>query len=150
MSVGIINGDLSQTKAKYICYPVDCQGRDSCGLGGMIQEKFPEAFWKYKSRCEKGAYLGTTQYVLSNGKFIVNMFVQSDSGCNNSKCVDLDALIGCLAEIHSAIPDGNVIAMPYKAGCDMDDEEWAVIYNMIDRELGQDYTIELWKLTTEV
>lgn len=150
MSVGIINGDLSRTKARYICHSVNCQGRMNSGLGEMAWEKFPEAFEKYKSRCEKGAYLGITQYVLSNNKFIVNMFVQLNSGCNGNKCVDLNALIGCLAEIHSAIPDGNVIAMPYKAGCDMDDEEWAVIYNMIDRELGQDYTIELWKQTTEV
>lgn len=146
MSVRIINGDLSRTKARYICHPVNCQGRMNSGLDKMVWEKFPEAFEKYKSRCEKGAYLGITQHVLSNDKFIVNMFVQSGSGCNNSKCVDLDALIGCLAEIHSAIPDGNVIAMPYKAGCDMDDED----YNMIDRELGQDYTIELWKQTMEV
>lgn len=148
MSLRIINGDLSQTKAKYICYPVNCQGRDSCGLGGMVREKFPEAFEKYKSRCEKGAYLGMTQYVLSGGKFFINMFVQSNSG--SDKCVDLDAIIGCLAEIHSAIPDGSVIAMPYGVGCGQDSGDWETICNIIDRELGQDYTVELWKQTTEV
>ena len=150
MSLRIINGDLSQTKAKYICYPVDCQGRDLCGLGRMVREKFPEAFEKYKSRCEKGAYLGMTQYVLSDGKFFVNMFVESGSGCDGSRCTDLDALIGCLAEIHSAIPDGSVIAMPYKNGCGISNEGWETICALIDRELGQDYTVELWKQTMEV
>lgn len=147
MSIKIIDGDLFSTKARYICHQVNCQGRMGSGVAKTVRSKFPEAFEQYKKVCEKGAYLGLTQYVLSNGKVIINMFAQNRYGYDKARYTDYDAFMACLAEIHSAVPNGSTIAMPYKIGCGLGGGDWETIYSMIDRELGQDYTVELWRLT---
>ena len=71
MSIKVIDGDLFSTKARYICHQVNCQGRMGSGVAKTVRSKFPEAFEQYKKVCEKGAYLGLTQYVLSNGKVTI-------------------------------------------------------------------------------
>lgn len=147
MAVKIIDGDLFSTDAKYICHQVNCQGRMGSGVAKIVRSRFPEAFEKYKEACDKGyAYLGKTQYVLSNGKVIINMFAQDRYGYDGAKYTDEDAFLTCLVEIHSAIPDGSTIAMPYKIGCGLGGGDWDTIYWMIERELGQDYNVELWRL----
>ena len=80
MSIKIVDGDLFKTSAEYICHQVNCQGRMGSGIAKIVRSRFPEAFEKYREVCSKGqARLGLTQYVLSNGKVIVNMFAQERS-----------------------------------------------------------------------
>lgn len=145
MSVKIIDGDLFSTAAKYICHQVNCQGRMGSGVAKTVRQKFPEAYKRYKEACDKGVYLGKTQYVGSNGKVIINMFAQDGYGYDGDRYTNYDAFLECLVEIHSAIPKGQTIAMPYKIGCGLGGGNWDTIYHMIDRELGQDYTVELWR-----
>lgn len=148
MAVKVIDGDLFSTDAKYICHQVNCQGRMGSGVAKIVRNRFPEAFEQYKRACEKGVYhLGLAQCVLSNGKVIINMFAQDKYGYDGVRYTDYDAFMKCLMEIHSAIPEGRTIAMPYKIGCGLGGGDWETIYAMIDRELGQDYTVELWRLT---
>lgn len=149
MSVKIIDGDLFSTDAKYICHQVNCRGRMGSGVAKIVKSRFPEAFEQYIAACDKGAYLGLTQYVKSGGKVIINMFAQDKYGFDGARYTDYDAFMKCLAEIKSAIPSGRTIAMPYKIGCGLGGGDWETIYNMIDRVLGQDYTVELWRLEVQ-
>ena len=146
MAVKIIDGDLFSTSAKYICHQVNCQGKMGSGVAKIVRSKFPEAFEQYKKACSRGGYLGLTQYVATNGKVIINMFAQDRYGYDGARYTDYDAFMKCLAEIHSAIPDGRTIAMPYGIGCGLGGGDWNTVYGMIERELGQDYTVELWRL----
>lgn len=146
MSVKVIDGNLFDTDVKYICHQVNCQGRMGSGVAKTVKLKFPEAFEQYKKACSSGYCLGMVQYVLSNGKVIINMFAQDRYGYDGKQYTDYDAFMKCLAEIHSAIPSGRTIAMPYGIGCGLGGGSWDVIYSMIVRELGEDYTVELWRI----
>lgn len=147
MAIKIIDGDLFSASARYICHQVNCQGRMGSGIAKVIREKFPEAFQKYKEECKKSACLGHVQYVLSNGKIIINMFAQDRYGYDGARYTDYDAFMNCLSEIKSAVPNGATIAMPYKIGCGLGGGDWNIVYGLIDQILGQQYTVELWRMS---
>ena len=146
MAVKIIDGDLFSASSRYICHQVNCRGRMGSGIAKVIRDKFPEAFEKYKEECKKGACLGHVQYVLSNGKIIINMFAQDGYGYDGARYTDYDAFMNCLLEIKSAVPNGATIAMLYKIGCGLGGGAWNTIYGFIENFLGHDYTVELWRL----
>lgn len=145
MSIKIIDGDLFDTDAKYICHQVNCQGRMGSGVAKTVRKKFPEAFEQYKKECSKGGCLGSVQFVASNGKIIINMFAQDRYGFDGKKYTDDDAFVKCLAEIQSAVPDGVTIAMPYKIGCGLGGGDWGTILSYIENILAHHYEVELWK-----
>lgn len=147
MAVKIVNGDLFTTNAKYICHQVNCQGRMGSGVAKVVRFQFPEAFSAYREVCAKGlARLGLTQYVASKGKVIINMFAQERYGYDGKRYTSYKAFSVCLENIHRSVPCGSTIAMPYKIGCGLGGGVWDVIYEMIQDELGRDYTVELWRL----
>lgn len=146
MAVKVINGDLFATNAKYICHQVNCQGRMGSGVAKTVRSEFPEAYTQYREACSKGSCLGMAQFVASNGKVIINMFAQNRYGYDGRRYTDYNAFMNCLSEIRDAVPGGETIAMPYGIGCGLGGGDWATVYGMIERELGQDYTVELWRI----
>ena len=44
MPVQIIDGDLFQTHAKYICHQVNCQARMGSGVAKQVRAKYPEVY----------------------------------------------------------------------------------------------------------
>lgn len=147
MSIRIVNDDLFKTKAEYICHQVNCQGRMGSGVAKIVRSRFPEAFEKYKKVCSEGkARLGLTQYVVSKGKVIVNMFAQERYGYDGGRYTSYEAFAMCLEDIHRSVPKDSTIAMPYKIGCGLGGGNWDIIYEMIECELGRDYHVELWRL----
>lgn len=146
MPIKVIDGNLFDTTAGYICHQVNCQGRMGSGVAKTIREKYPEAFQKYLELfVKRGSPLGRAQFVQSNGKVIVNMFAQDRYGYNGARYTDYNAFMRCLAEIRRVVPIGATIAMPYKIGCGLGGGDWGTIYRMIEHELGTDYIVELWR-----
>nr|WP_290461251.1 macro domain-containing protein [Acutalibacter muris] len=147
MSIKVIDGDLFDTTAPIICHQVNCQGRMGSGIAKIVRSRFPEAFEKYREVCSKGqARLGLTQYVLSKGKVIINMFAQERYGYDGRRYTSYKAFEMCLEDIHRSVPSGSTIAMPYKIGCGLGGGNWDTVYEMIESELGRDYHVELWRL----
>lgn len=152
MSIKIIEGDLFNTTAKYICHQVNCQGRMGSGVAGQVRMKFPEAYKAYSDICNGEQsltnplwLLGKSQFVrCSNGVTIVNMYAQGHYGYDGKQYTDYDAFQKCLREIRDTVPVGSVIAMPYKIGCGLGGGDWAVILELLKDELS-DYDIELWR-----
>ena len=64
MPVQIIDGDLFQTHAKYICHQVNCQARMGSGVAKQVRAKYPEVYNAYVGFCneERNAF-GQTQFV---------------------------------------------------------------------------------------
>lgn len=87
MPVQIIDGDLFQTNAKYICHQVNCQARMGSGVAKQVRAKYPEVYNAY----------------------------------------------------------GETIAMPFKIGCGLGGGDWNVILGLIQKELSDKYTVELWR-----
>lgn len=76
MPVQIIDGDLFQTHAKYICHQVNCQARMGSGVAKQVRAKYPEVYDAYVGFCnEESNAFGRVQFAQANdGKVIVNMF----------------------------------------------------------------------------
>jgi len=152
MSIKIIDGDLFNTKAKYICHQVNCQGRMGSGVAKQVRVKFPEAYKAYSDRCngEKSMKdplwtLGKAQFVrCSNGVTIVNMYSQGNYGYDGKQYTDYSAFQNCLHEIRKTVPTDAVIAMPYKIGCGLGGGDWNIVMELIEKELP-DHTVELWR-----
>ena len=51
MSIHIINGDLFETTAKYICHQVNCKGKMGSGVAKQIRERYPEVYSAYRLEC---------------------------------------------------------------------------------------------------
>ena len=90
--------------------------------------------------------LGQTQFVQANdGKVVVNMFAQSNYGYDGKLYTDYTAFQSCLKRIKLTVPAGETIAMPFKIGCGLGGGDWNVILGLIQKELSDKYTVELWR-----
>jgi len=155
MPVKIIDGDLFDTQAAYLCHQVNCQGKMGSGVAKQIREKYPLAYMFYKKWCsdcsESSRLLGKVQIVMvNNGDFrpmaICNLFAQDMYGYNGKCYTSYTAFQSCLLELKESIPFGATIAMPYKIGCGLGGGNWDIISEMIEKTLGDTHTVELWRL----
>lgn len=168
MAVKVVDGDLLSTKAKYICHQVNCQGKMGSGVARQIRGKYPTVYRWYKVKCSEGArekerlgvskspLLGQVQMVYKedypvgksdiDSQAVCNLFSQDQYGYNGKQFTDYAAFEKCLLQLRKMIPVGETIAMPYKIGCGLGGGNWETVYNLIDKVLGQDYTVELWRL----
>ena len=55
------------------------------------------------------------------------------------------AIQSCLKRIKLTVPAGETIAMPFKIGCGLGGGDWNVILGLIQKELSDKYTVELWR-----
>lgn len=142
-----IKNYLFQTHAKYICHQVNCQARMGSGVAKQVRAKYPEVYNAYVGFCneERNAF-GQTQFVQANdGKVVVNMFAQSNYGYDGKLYTDYTAFQSCLKRIKLTVPAGETIAMPFKIGCGLGGGDWNVILGLIQKELSDKYTVELWR-----
>lgn len=58
---------------------------------------------------------------------------------------DYTAFQSCLKRIKLTVPAGETIAMPFKIGCGLGGGDWNVILGLIQKELSDKYTVELWR-----
>lgn len=148
--VKVIEGDMFESDAIYICHQVNCQGEMRTGVAQQVRQKYPEAYQMYKQRCDslkdnKESMLGYAQFVPSrNGKTIVNMFSQNNYGYDGEVYIDYRAFKGCLLTIKRHVPKNKTIAMPYLIGCHRGGGEWGIVLPMIEEVLS-DHNVELWR-----
>lgn len=168
MSIKIIDGDLFTTTAHFICHQVNCQGKMGSGVAKQVREKFPTVYQWYKAKCDEGAsekkrlglskspLRGQVQMVYKEDypageqnidtQVICNLFSQDQYGYNGKQYTDYVSFEKCLLRLKQMVPAGETIAMPYKIGCGLGGGNWDIIYKTIERELGRDYHVELWRL----
>jgi O-acetyl-ADP-ribose deacetylase (regulator of RNase III) len=152
MPITIIDGDLFDTKAEFICHQVNCMGRMGSGVAKQVREKFPKAYRVYSDLCNGTRngelpfwMLGKAQFVTNeNGITIVNMFSQGTYGYDGKKYTDYNAFRSCLRAICNTVPKDAAIAMPYKIGCGLGGGDWDTIMGLIEEELP-DHKVELWR-----
>lgn len=150
MSIKVIDGDLFDTTAPIICHQVNCQCRMGSGVAKQVRAKYPIAYRQYVYLCtDKGndpsALLGTAQFVYGEDRIIVNMFAQNRYGYDKALYTSYAAFEGCLKNIAKQVAPGTTIAMPYKIACGLAGGDWGVVYGLIEKILGQQYNVELWR-----
>ena len=152
MPIKIIDGDLFDTKAKYICHQVNCKGKMGSGVAKQVRQKYPEAYGAYMDFCNEGHNkkdpfwtFGHSQFVeCDDGKIIVNMFAQSSYGYDGKLYTDYAAFHDCLAEIRCKVPEDETVAMPFKIGCGLGGGDWDIVLAIINTGLPK-HTVELWR-----
>lgn len=153
MSVSIIEGNLMDTKAKYICHQVNCQGKMGSGVAAQIREKFPKAYAEYNALCSsmknKEVLLGEVQAVHckrgADDVVICNLFGQLNYGYNGKMFTSYEAFQKCVDWLNRYVPDGETVAMPFRIGCGLGGADWHLISKMIERGLGVTHNVELWR-----
>ena len=142
--IEIIKGDITWSKADYICHQVNCQGKMNSGVAKAIRERWPKVY-NEDSKVEHLEMLGHIQNVyIGNDKSVINMFAQYTYGYDGRRYTSYDAFWSCLGEIRAQVPKGKTIAFPRYIGCVRGGANWNVIYTMICEVLDEDYNIEFW------
>lgn len=151
MAIEFKNGDMFTSDATYLCHQVNCMGRMGSGIAKTVREKFPTAYHDYMSLCLLSGktpkeLLGGVQASWTGNKCIVNMFGQEAYGYDGKQYTDYKAFEKCLRHIRNNVPVGSKIAFPHGIGCGLGGGDWNTIISMIESELSNDYTVEIWKL----
>lgn len=163
--IKVIDGDLFDTDAKFICHQVNCMGKMGSGVALQIRQRFPHIYEEYKSVASLDM-LGKIQIIPVNPQYIgyncgsiaipcseqwvCNFFSQSNYGYNEKQYTSLEALISCFEKMNWIVHEKNnnfgaKIAMPYKIGCVRGGANWEEVYQIIDN-IFRDCNIELWRL----
>lgn len=149
--IKIVNGNLLDSSAKYICHQVNCQGVMGSGVAKQIREKYPQVFEKYKALCDqyagrRGELLGQIQGIRVNeNTAVINIFGQFDYGRSKSVYTDISALKSGCKEIADHVKIGSTIAMPYRIGCGLGNGDWGAVLDMLTEVFREHYLI-LYKL----
>lgn len=162
--ITVIDGDLFESDAKFICHQVNCKGKMGFGVALQVRQKYPHVYAEYKKICSSDM-LGTIQsvpmhkeyvgydsgslFVPCSEQWIVNMFAQNHYGYGHKMYTSLDAFERCLMQLHAKINSKNndynaKIAMPWKIGCCRGGADWAIVYDMIDQTFKNNH-VELWR-----
>lgn len=162
--ITVIDGDLFETDAKFICHQVNCQGKMGSGVALQVKQKYPHVFDEYKKICStemlgkiqevpvKKEYIGYESgslLVPYKEQWIINMFAQSNYGYDGKIYTSMEALESCLRQIESKICARNnncnaKVAMPWKIGCCRGGADWDEVYAMID-SIFKYHNVELWR-----
>ena len=143
-----IKGDITWSKADYICHQVNCQGKMNSGVAKAIREKWQRVY-EFYLRANIGKSWehmhGHIQEVpVNETQSVINMFAQYNYGYDNRRYTSYDAFWSCLGEIKKYLNPGTTIAFPARIGCVRGGANWSVILKMIEEVLGEDYNVEIW------
>lgn len=153
----IIEGNLLDADAEFICHQVNCQGKMASGVARAIRNKYPEVYKYYKFMYDeytsKGlSLLGQAQYVPIYDKdkvekpfYCINMFAQDKYGYDGRQYTSLDAFKNCLRYINMWAKD-KTVAFPWKIACVRGGANWDEVLPMILEELTDVKEIYFYKL----
>lgn len=156
----VINGNLLDAKADFICHQVNCQGKMGSGVAKAIREKYPQVYEQYRNMWSahretkvcKEELLGKAQYVqvynYNNPKqpyYVINMFAQDNYGYGGKQYTSLEAFKNCLQQINMWAKD-RTVAFPWLIGCVRGGADWNVVLPMILETLTDVKEIQLYKL----
>lgn len=136
--IKIVEGNLLDSNANFICHQVNCMGVMGSGVAKQIKDKYPIVFEQYKSLCEsrkgcEGDLLGHVQYVaVAENKQVINVFGQLYYGRSSViQYTDMMSLKLALHSIAKSIPTEYSIAMPYRLGCGLGNGDWGDVMDCI-------------------
>jgi len=145
MPAKIANGNILNSRSKYIAHQCNCVTSNSAGVAKVIFNKFPYSN-VYEGRSRFSHWSDTADKpgditVCGNGvgeRYVINMMAQIYPGAPkfpDSKSDGFDARIKyfnkCLNKI-SRIDNLHSIAFPFGTGCSLAGGDWKVYHGMID------------------
>ena len=150
----LIEGDLLNADADFICHQVNCQGKMASGVAKFVRERYPQVYEQYMKFYNINTVeqlLGFSQYVKvsdTEGQkpyYVVNMFAQANYGYDGKQYTSLEAFKKCLESINSHCI-GYTVAFPWMIGCVRGGADWNVVLPMILETLTSVKEIRFYKL----
>ncbi len=137
--IRIVDGDLLNATAEYICHQVNCMGVMGSGVAKQIRTKWPCVYQSYHNAVEKYSkehgreeLLGKIQFVKVTDKTkVVNMFGQFSYGRDGAVHTDIEALKKCFYTLKNRVKPGETIAMPYRIGCGLGGGDWGAVVDVL-------------------
>jgi O-acetyl-ADP-ribose deacetylase (regulator of RNase III) len=139
----IIEGDILKADVELICQQVDCECNMVSSIGKRIKKKFPVVYKKYMDMFklyDRDNLLGKYQIIdiqtSKNPLYCVNMFTQKE--CGSDECfTNHDIFQSTFNDLCNIVSNNDIfiektIAIPYKLGYYMGDENWNEVSNIID------------------
>lgn len=163
--IEIIEGNIFDTKAKFIAHQVNCQKKMGSGVALQVKKRYPHVYEEYMKVCSSDM-LGQVQIIPINKKYlgydsgsltvpyteqyICNLFAQNSYGYDGKQYTSIDALRKCFATLNRITHEKNnnfdaTIAMPYRIGCVRGGADWKEVYHMMEA-IFSDCEVELWRL----
>ena len=154
--VHYVTGNLLDSSCDYICHQVNCRGVMGAGIAKQIRERWPTVYYHYMYRCTDfgtSSLLGTIDDVpLVNdplNRHVINMYAQDSyrhPGSGRSRYTDYEAFVRALEKIKMTVPEGSTIGFPKGIGSGLAGGSWAIISNMIEVILGEDFEVYIYEL----
>lgn len=154
----LIDGDLLDADAEFICHQVNCQGKLGSGVAKAIHDKYPQVFEQYIKMYslhykynQQDKLLGQIQIVRLYKEqsdrvcFVVNMFAQDKYGYDGNQYTSVDAFKKCLESINKDCA-GYTVAFPWLIGCVRGGAKWDEILPLIINTLTDVKEIKFYKL----
>ena len=150
----LIEGDLLNADADFICHQVNCQGKMASGVAKFVRERYPQVYEQYMKFYNINTVeqlLGFSQYVKvsdTEGQkpyYVVNMFAQANYGYDGKQYTSLEAFKKCLESINSHCI-GYTVAFPWMIGCVRGGADWNVVLPMILETLTNVKEIRFYRL----
>ena len=137
-----IQCDIFESGADVILHQVNCQGVMGSGIAKQVRQKYPLVYESYKAWCNSADFsselLGMAQIVYpdpSKNFRIINLFAQDKYGYDKRRYTDYDALRKSIEEVFRRTKRDDVIAIPYRMGCDRGGGDWNEVYRIIENVL---------------
>lgn len=136
--IEIINGDLLNAEADYICHQVNCRGVMGAGLAKTLSDQWPRVKSDYLSFCSQYSakeLLGKAQIVEVDAapiKGVINIFGQLNYGRSRTQqYTNYMALKEAFSFLNKKLA-GETLAFPRGFGCGLANGSWSVVLNLIE------------------
>lgn len=124
--IRVIDGNLFDTDAKFICHQVNCMGKMGSGVALQIKKRFPHVYEEYRKVASQDM-LGKLQIIPINPQYldydcgsitvprseqwICNLFSQDNYGYDGKQYTSLDALASCFTKMNWLVHEKNLFKL---------------------------------------
>ena len=171
-------GDITTSRAKFICHQTNCKGKMGSGVAKAIRTRFPEIYSQFLQFYNTGnAKLGAYQICDIRGgnrhseQYIVNLYAQDNYGYDGKRYTSYDAFLNAIESFRDLLktnmgsyvygyvdnpePENTIrypetsIAFPANIGCKRGGADWQIIKRMIEMTFeNMNIVIEYWDFDT--
>lgn len=124
-------GDILNSKSQVITNTVNCVGVMVKGLALAFKERFPEMFFDYVKRCEKGEVKIGEPYLWENDRVQILNFPTKRHWREDSRLEDVEAGLKYLAENYAQLGISSITLPPL--GCGLGGLHWPDVQNLINK-----------------
>ncbi len=160
--INTIEGSILEVETGFIVHGCNMQGKMGSGVAKVLRDRYPTIYRPYAYLCEmrKNAVDEGTRNLYNiapqevrDGLFVINALTQEFYGYDGAKYVSYEQIIKCFKEINDLIPEyvahglieDTTVNFPL-IGCDLGGGDWTVVSALIDEQIDDKYTKNLWIL----